>query len=190
MAARGPITLGILAGGQGRRMGGVDKALLEFDGASLLARTLAAMPGDFAQTLVSYNGAAAAIAPLGARAVADLRGGFPGPLGGLEALLRATESAWLLTVPVDLRQIPSGLAAALCGHAAEGLPGQGAVLRDADGLQPLVALWPVATALDAVRQALDSGQFAVHPVIGSLQLRVLDISPRRLGNLNTPSDFE
>ena len=45
MLARDQVTLGILAGGQARRMGGVDKALLTYHGTSLLSRTLTALVG-------------------------------------------------------------------------------------------------------------------------------------------------
>ena len=187
MSARGPIALGILAGGRGRRLGGADKALLQIHGVALLSRTLAVMAGHYAQTLLSYNGDPAGIDHCGARVVADLRAGFPGPLAGLEALLQATDSRWLLTVPVDLRDTPAGLAEALCSRAAGNA---GLVVRDADGLQPLVALWPVAATRAALRQALDSGQNAAHLLVARLQMQIHDISPWRLGNLNTPSDFE
>jgi molybdopterin-guanine dinucleotide biosynthesis protein A len=64
------------------------------------------------------------------------------------------------------------------------------VVRDGEGLQPLVALWPVASARTAVADALAAGELAVHPLARLLGLAVLDLSPGRLGNLNTPADFE
>ncbi|MBC7657121.1 MAG: molybdenum cofactor guanylyltransferase, partial [Frankiaceae bacterium] len=59
-----------------------------------------------------------------------------------------------------------------------------------DGLQPLVALWKVSEARPTVAAALDEGQGAVHLVIRQLQMTLFDISPHRLGNLNTPRDFD
>jgi molybdopterin-guanine dinucleotide biosynthesis protein A len=142
------------------------------------------MEGGFARTLVSYNGDDARADSLDCTLLPDLRAGFPGPLAGLEALLATTEEPWLMSVPVDLRQLPTDLAERMLAI------GQGVVVRDGDGLQPLVALWPVAEAREAVARALDTGEHAVHPLATQLGLAVLDISPRRLGNLNTPADFE
>jgi molybdopterin-guanine dinucleotide biosynthesis protein A len=96
----------------------------------------------------------------------------------------------LLTVPVDLRNLPENLSDALCGVLEANSDANGVAVRDVDGLQPLVALWPVSLARLAVGAALDEGRQAVHPLLNSLQFRIHDISPWRLGNLNTSSDFE
>jgi molybdopterin-guanine dinucleotide biosynthesis protein A len=186
--ARDQITVGILAGGQARRLAGADKAGRQFRGQSLLARTLESLGEGFAATLLSHNGVPGAIIPDGMRVLADLRPGFPGPLAGLEALLQATATPWLLTLPVDLRDPPPGLPELL--SAAQAGSDAGVVLADADGLQPLVALWPVPASRLATSQALAAGQLAVHALVSRLAMRVHDISPSRLGNLNTPADFE
>ena len=65
----------------------------------------------------------------------------------------------------------------------------GSVLRDADGLQPIFALWRVEALRPLVAEAFAMGELAVHKLIPRLELAVHDISPRRLGNLNTPADF-
>jgi molybdopterin-guanine dinucleotide biosynthesis protein A len=187
------ITLGILAGGRATRLDGADKAALSYDGRGLLERTLAALhsPGD-AGCLLSHRdpvGGENMAGANGLQVVTDLRGGQPGPLAGLEALLEATRTPWLLTAPVDLRDIPDDLGARLRACAsAMGAP-QATVVADADGLQPLVALWPVAPSLAAVRAALDAGRLAVRGMLAALPHRVLDIAPHRLGNLNTLQDF-
>lgn len=179
----GAITLGILAGGRASRLGGADKAGLEYRGARLLDRTLAALRRDGEPCLLSHRDEEA---PTGVRVVRDLRAGQPGPLAGLEALLDAARTPWLLTAPVDLADIPAGLGASLRACAT----GECAtVVRDADGLQPLVALWPVARTLAAVRATLDAGERPVRALLARLPHAVLDIAPVRLGNLNTPADF-
>ena len=188
---RADITLGILAGGRGSRLGGVDKAALAYDGSSLLARTLSrlAMPEDAARLLshpaiAPADGVPAAWDAL--KVVPDLRPGQPGPLAGLEALLAATHTPWLLTAPVDLRDIPPDLGARLraCASGAAAT-----IVEDADGLQPLVALWPVRATWLAVRVALDAGQRAARDLVAAVPHARLDLRPLRLGNLNTPRDF-
>ena len=179
----GAITLGILAGGRASRLAGVDKATVAFRGETLLQRTLAAMRRDGEPCLLSHR---APVAVPGLRVIHDLRAGQPGPLAGLEALLDAARTPWLLSVPVDLADIPVGLGATLRARAAGE---EATVIRDADGLQPLVALWPVAAALRAVRAALDAGERSVRAMLATMPHAVLDIAPARFGNLTTPADF-
>jgi molybdopterin-guanine dinucleotide biosynthesis protein A len=185
--SRARITLGILAGGQALRLDGADKALRHYQGRPLAQRCLDALGDGFADRLASYNGSAAAELPAALRVVPDLRKGYPGPLGGIEALLAATTSEWLLTVPVDLVEIPVDLDQRLRACVADG---HGVAARDAEGSQPLVALWPVASSRAAVTAALDAGERTVHRVQHALGFASCDLSPLRLGNLNTPGDFD
>ena len=55
MIARDAITLGILAGGRGQRLGGRDKAWVRHRGAPLVENILMAFPGAFAERLVSVR---------------------------------------------------------------------------------------------------------------------------------------
>lgn len=185
MPARNQISLGILAGGQGLRLGGADKATACLHGVDLLSRTLAAAGPGFLETLLSYNGSDSRAARPGLAWVPDIRPGHPGPLAGLESLLARARAPWLLTLPVDLRDANPGVLQRLCDS-----PGGRAFIHDADGPQPLVAIWPVADTLRVVSSALNAGNKAVHPMLKQLDMAELDISPARLGNLNTPQDFE
>jgi molybdopterin-guanine dinucleotide biosynthesis protein A len=185
--SRARITLGILAGGQALRLDGADKALRQYHGRALAQRCLDALGGGFAAQLASYNGSHAAELPAALRVVPDLRKGYPGPLGGIEALLAASASDWLLTVPVDLIELPADLDQRLLALVVEG---RGVAARDGDGSQPLVALWPVASSRAAVTAALDAGERAVHRAQHVLGFATCDLSPLRLGNLNTPDDFD
>ena len=185
MPVRDQISLGILAGGQGLRLGGADKATVQLRGEDLLSRTLAAAGSGFLETLLSYNGSDPRVARPSLACVRDIRPGYPGPLAGLESLLSMARGAWLLTLPIDLRDTSPEVLQRLCDS-----PGGRAVIRDSDGLQPLVAIWPVSESLRRVSRALDAGERAVHPLLSPLDMVELDISPARLGNLNTPHDFE
>ena len=189
MDDRSAVTLGILAGGQATRLGGADKAWQPFAGVSLIERTLAALHGDCAAALASYNGPPAAMTRLGLRAVGDLRPGFPGPLAGIESLLDACSTDWLLIVPVDLRQIPDRLRETMleCAHMAG--EGRGVFACDIEGMQPLVSLWPVRDAIPVVRLALDQGRASVRRLQEDLRFVQCQLAPFRFGNLNSPADF-
>ena len=186
MIARDQVCLGILAGGQGRRLGGVDKAFLNYDGKTLLERCLQSAGNGFAQRLISHPGAEVRFTSNGLEAVKDVRPGQQGPLAGLEALLTVTRSQWLLTIPVDVKTLPLIVFETLLRLE----DGPGRVIRDADGLQPLIALWRVSDALAIVQQRLDAGQRDAQGLVAALGLMVCELSPMRLGNLNTPHDFE
>lgn len=186
MIPRTAITLGVLAGGRGQRLGGRDKAWVLHHGKTLLQHTLSAFPGGYVERLVSAREPDARFAKLGLRPVFDLQADFAGPLAALEALCAACTTPWLLTVPVDVQRIPDDLPDALRGAVAR----DGVVVKDATGLQPLVGLWRTAALQDAVRELLDAGESAAHRLVSRLDLARLDISPRLLANLNTPEDLQ
>jgi molybdopterin-guanine dinucleotide biosynthesis protein A len=180
---RGQVTLGILAGGQARRMGGIDKALVRHQGERLIDRVLAGAGAGFAQVLVSHNGNDL----LGEfRFVRDLRRGHPGPLAGVEALLCACDASWLVTIPVDVERVPPDLCERLAACASD----VGVRARDLDGDEPLVALWPVAPARVAVAAALDAGENAVHRAQARLGFVACEFGDLRFGNLNTLADLQ
>lgn len=182
--AHDDMTLGILAGGRATRLGGEDKAWKVYRGETLIERTLQALGDAFAARLVSANRSLGRYARLGVRLVGDRIQDFPGPLAGLDALLADCETPLLLSVPVDLRTIPGDLVARL--HAVgEG----GAVARDASGLQPLIAMWPVQRARIAVARALEGGDHSAHRVVAQLKLPVVRFDGAEFGNLNSPDDF-
>ena len=184
MPACDDITLGIIAGGRATRLGGVDKAWAIYNEQPLVERTLRAMGDGFAARLVSANRHSDRYSAVGLQAIPDRVAGFPGPLAGLDALLLACTAPWLLTVPVDLRDIPVDLVARMQA-AGDG----GAVAVDAGGLQPLIALWPVARARTAAAAALARGDGAVHRVVKELGLSIVRFDDADFGNLNTPGDF-
>lgn len=186
MIPRTAITLGILAGGRGQRLGGRDKAWVQHYGKTLLQHSLSAFPGGFAAKLVSARQPDARFAKLGLQPVFDLRADFPGPLAALEALAGACATPWLLTTAVDMQRIPDGLVEALRSGAAR----DGVVVKDASGLQPLLALWRTAALRPAVTRLLDAGEGAAHRLVASLDMARLDISPRLIANLNSPDDLQ
>jgi molybdopterin-guanine dinucleotide biosynthesis protein A len=86
---------------------------------------------------------------------------------------------------VDLRSIPNDFVARL-----QAMGEGGAVAQDANGLQPLLALWPVARARTVVAEALGHGERAVHRVVATLALPVVRFDDADFGNLNAPDDFQ
>lgn len=177
------VTLGIFAGGQASRLGGLDKAWLRRGGVTQVERLATRLADGVDEVLVSANRNHEAYAGVGLATVADRVAGI-GPLGGLDALARACSGEWLLTVPVDLVNINDCLLRRLSACS-----GQGAWVVDDDGPQPLVALWPVARLRPALDAAIEAGELAVHTLQAKLGMAPLRLQGVRFGNLNTPQDL-
>jgi molybdopterin-guanine dinucleotide biosynthesis protein A len=99
----------VLAGGQGRRMGGVDKGLVPLRGKPMVAWVLERLGPQVAEVVINANQNPAAYAAFGHRVVADAIGGFAGPLAGLHAGLAAAVHPLVVTVPCDSPFLPHDL---------------------------------------------------------------------------------
>ena len=178
------LTLGMLAGGRASRLGGRDKAWLERDGQPQVMRLQHAFAPRVARVLVSAN---AALDRYAAHGLATVQDRIPdaGPLSGLDALVAATTTPWLLTLPVDLVHVDTRLLPMLALLAGD----MGAYAIDDDGVQPLVALWPVARARPAIDAAFARGDYAIRGLQQALGMQAVRLDGVRFGNLNTPDDL-
>ena len=116
----------VLAGGEGRRMGGVDKGLQLLDGEPLARHALQRLQQ---QTLgaprtlaINANRNQALYASWGVPVWMDAVGGFAGPLAGFHTALAqcAATHDYLLTVPCDSPLFPLDLLARLAHALAAG----------------------------------------------------------------------
>jgi len=178
------VTLGILAGGQGSRLGGIDKAWLHRDGIPQVLRWRQRFQHETAAVLVSSNRPGPRWQQHGLTTVPD-RHPDCGPLSGLNALANACNTPYLFTVPVDLVEIGPGLLQALATETNSA----GAAAEDSDGPQPLLALWNVAILKDSLTAAFTSGDYSVRRLQQRLQMRTCDWQGTPFGNLNTPGDL-
>jgi molybdenum cofactor guanylyltransferase len=103
----------ILAGGQGRRMGGVDKGLQPLRGKAMVEWVIERLAPQVTEIVINANQHQAEYARFGARVVADEIGGFAGPLAGLHAGLNANVHPFLVTAPCDSPFLPGDLVARL-----------------------------------------------------------------------------
>ncbi|MEN3070500.1 molybdenum cofactor guanylyltransferase MobA [Uliginosibacterium sediminicola] len=168
----------ILAGGQGSRMGGVDKGWVEFEGRSLVERLLPQLAAQVDSVMISANRNLAQYAALDVPVVEDLRSDYAGPLAGIEAGLAASTGDWLLTCPVDTLNLPGDYAARMQAAAP-------AVATLAGRMQPVFMLIP-KSALPALSAYLDAGERKVGKWAEQQGLRPVsfDDIPGALSNLN------
>jgi molybdopterin-guanine dinucleotide biosynthesis protein A len=177
------VTLGLLAGGTGSRLGGLDKAWLQRGGVPQVLRLAKRLSGETASVLVSANRDSARYDDAGLTAIPDRLAGV-GPIAGLDALVAACATPWLLTVPVDLVDVNDCLLRSLAAAGSDG-----AFAIDDDGVQPLVALWQVETLRESLSLALAANEIAVHALQARMGMAGVRFAGFRFGNLNTPADL-
>ncbi|MBP6691327.1 MAG: molybdenum cofactor guanylyltransferase MobA, partial [Xanthomonadales bacterium] len=111
----------LLAGGQGSRMGGVDKGLVELAGRPMAAHALERLAPQVDALLINANQNLPAWQAFGHPVFGDDIGGFAGPLAGLHAGLLRAQHPFVVTAPCDSPFLPADLVERLAAalHAAD-----------------------------------------------------------------------
>ena len=105
----------VLAGGQGSRMGGVDKGLQEFRGKPMVAHVIERLAPQVDELIINANRNVDEYSRFGRRVIADEIAGFAGPLAGFERGLAHASGTLVATVPCDSPFLPHDLVARLRG---------------------------------------------------------------------------
>ena len=186
-----PIIGAILAGGQARRLGGIDKGLVEMGGRPLVAWILDALGPQVDGLVINTNRNLDIYGRYGVPVVPDRLPDHQGPLAGIAAVLaQVPPDGAVLTVPCDSPTPPADLAARLSA-ALEAGEGDLAVAHDGERLQPLHALVP-ATLLPGLEAFLVNGGRKVELWLAEQRAAVVDFADRSgcFLNLNRPGDLE
>ena len=136
-AVSGAVSGVVLAGGQGRRMGGVDKGLQVLRGKPMAQWALERLAPQVDEILINCNQNLDAYARFGHRLVPDEIGGFAGPLAGLHAGLKAASTPLVVTVPCDSPFLPADLVSRLKDRLGEN---DLAVAKTGDQAHPVFSL--------------------------------------------------
>ena len=107
--SKNKITGVILAGGLGRRMGGIDKGLQELRGRPMTAWVVERLAPQVDELLINANQNGERYAEFGHRVVPDQIPDFAGPLAGLHAALSAAAHPLVATAPCDSPFLPADL---------------------------------------------------------------------------------
>jgi molybdenum cofactor guanylyltransferase len=191
-ASADDISAFILAGGKSTRMG-VDKAFLEWNGRSLLARAL-----DLARSvardvrIVGSRKKFAEFAPVVEDGFLDC-----GPLAGIHAALRASATELNLMLAVDMPFVSVASLRYLIGHARSAAEAAVIVAKTRGRWQPLCAIYRPEFAVVA-ENALRAGQNKIGRLFDQVPVRVIEekelkdagFSFNIFRNLNTPDDLQ
>lgn len=180
----------VLVGGKSTRMG-TDKAFVEFGGCTLLARALQLATSTCSEAWIV--GPRQRFASFG-QVVEDV---FPnqGPLGGIHAALRTSNTDLNFLVAVDLPFVEVGFVRYLVDQAQSG-KAMVTVPRAAGGCQPLCAIYRKPFA-DVAEQALQQAANKIDQLFAQVDVRAIEenemkaagFSPEIFRNLNTQEDL-
>lgn len=189
------LVVGVLVGGRGSRLGGVQKGLLMAPGAptTLIERLLGELCAALPDAPIALLGQAEAYAALGLTALADNPPGT-GPLGGIVSLLEFAEvqgARAALSLTCDLPRVDRALLLRLAHERSDAA----ALVTTQSGIRnPLVARYAVSRALPAARDTLRRGTYSVQAVLDALGDGVapLELSAEeeaRLADWDMPEDL-
>ena len=186
-----PVTGFVLAGGKSSRMG-MDKALLDLNGATLLSRTRELLESVCRKVFVlgpkqRYGG-------LG-ECVEDIHPDC-GPLGGIHAALLKSRTRLNLIVAVDTPFLSKEFLDYLVDRAAAG-DAVVTVPEIAGHVQPLCAVYS-REFLPIAENALKKGEYKIVPLFPAgrivtvtvQELAQFGVGPEMFDNLNTPEDLD
>lgn len=188
----GDVSAFILAGGKSTRMS-TDKAFIDFEGRTLLARVLEL--GRIVASSVWIVGSKekfAAFAPVVEDVFRDC-----GPLGGIHAALQASRTDLNLMLAVDTPFVSAAFLQYLVSQARMARDAAVIVPRAGGRRQPLCAIYRREFA-GVAESALRAGQNRIDRLFDQVQTRVIEqeelegagFSPSIFRNLNTPEQLE
>ena len=178
----------ILAGGQGTRLGGIDKGQLKLNDRSLVEHVYARFRPQVDQIIVSANRNLTEYAELDAEIRTDEVHGFAGPLAGMHSAMHGLKHDWLATVPCDSPFLPHDLVRRLYAAAATG-SNRIAVARCAGRVHPVFNLVHRELA-DSLTAFLHAGERKIMAWFSSFEVSFVDFEDERAFlNINTSADL-
>jgi molybdopterin-guanine dinucleotide biosynthesis protein A len=188
-SARAKTTGVVLAGGRGRRMGGLDKGLMLFHGRPLVAYSIDALKAVADHVLVSANRHVDAYAELGYPVIADADDQFDGPLAGLLSAMQNAKTSYVLSVPCDCPLIRGEL----LGRLYTTLRAQKAevcVAHDGERVHPVIMIVQRSLA-PSLADYLAAGERKVETWLRRHRLVLADFRdhPEVFVNVNTREDL-
>ena len=182
------ITAVILAGGQGRRMGGCDKGLLEFDGRPMIEILIERLKGQQLDILINANRNQATYESYGYPVIGDELEDYQGPLAGFASAMATVTSRYILTLPCDSPMLAHNFVDRFI-ETQDRTASPICVAHDGERLQPVYALIDTRL-LDDLKLFLDSGERKIDRWYAQHNYAQVDFSDDTVmfQNINTPED--
>jgi molybdopterin-guanine dinucleotide biosynthesis protein A len=180
----------VLAGGLGRRMGGVDKGLKPLREKPMVQWVIERFAPQVDEVLINANQNFDTYAAFGHRVIPDAIGGYAGPLAGLHRGLAEAQHALVATVPCDSPFLHHDLVSRL--HSAlERERADLAVARTGEQPHPVFCLCR-RSVLGSLSAFLDTGGRKIDAWYASLNVVEVpfDDEPEAFSNINTEAELK
>lgn len=186
----------ILAGGRSRRMGGIHKGILTYNGETFTQRLINELRREIVCVRISY-GSEVREDYGGCPIVMDIYPGC-GPMGGIHAGLESCESQWLAVAACDMPFLKARLFCFLMDRLSktkgEGIDCDGAVPVLGGRIHPLAAVYQTGTA-GIFEGQIRKGNYRVQDVLKRLNILYVDLTGQKiwekmLQNINTAEEYE
>jgi molybdopterin-guanine dinucleotide biosynthesis protein A len=176
-------TLGVvLVGGASRRMG-TDKASIEFDGVSLLVRSVAVLTEVFTSVVISGGDQS----PAGVRVLPDLVPGL-GPLGGLDTAYSAAGGLDVFLLAVDMPFVDGSIVREIVEPPVAAMSVRVPVAHDRR--QPLCAVYGSGLG-PIVRDRIEGRDRSMESLFGAVDVEeITGFDEDVFMNVNTQADLE
>jgi len=181
----------IIAGGQGRRVGYQQKALLPYHDEPILKPILNMLSTQVSEVWVNANAELERYQPYSKNVYCDKYQGFLGPLAGMHAAWQYIESDWVVFVPCDNPNIPNDFVDRLIS-AYQKHPNPIVVVNDGERLQPLYLMMH-RSMMQSLGKAIEIGHLSVNRWVKEnafTQANFADCCPHAFKNMNTLESFD
>lgn len=182
------ITVVILAGGQGRRMGGRDKGLIEFNGKPIIELLIGKLQQQDIQIVINANRNQSVYRRYGYPVVSDELADFQGPLAGFASAMKNVKTRFILTVPCDGPLLADDFIEAFINVQTKS-NAKICVADDGERLQPVYALIRTDLVQD-LETFLHSGDRKIDRWYTQHNFARVDFSGQKnmFANINRPED--
>jgi molybdopterin-guanine dinucleotide biosynthesis protein A len=183
------ITVVILAGGKGRRMGGQDKGLVNYKNSSLVKHVIDAISQQSDKIIINANRNLDEYSAFGYPVVEDTLNDFQGPLAGFLAAMSNVSTDYILTMPCDgpviiedyVNKMKQGLNESTADLA---------IASDGSRMQPVYALIPLKLA-GSLQQFLKTGERKIDLWYQQHNFTLVEFDDSEFfTNINTPQDLK
>ncbi len=183
---RKDITAVILAGGQGRRMGGEDKGLIDFDGRAIIETLIDKLKQQQVDVVINANRNHDRYLAYGLPVISDELADFQGPLAGFATAMKQVNTDYILTLPCDGPFLADDFVDRFLEAQSQALI---YVAHDGERLQPVYALLKVEL-LGNLQKFLQTGDRKIDRWYAQHDFVTVDFSLQKnmFGNINRPED--
>lgn len=175
----------ILAGGEGKRVDGRDKGLINYQDKTLIQHAIDVIEPQTDEIVISANRNIGTYQNYGYEVITDSAAEYRGPLAGIAAALPHCKNNWVLIVPCDMPFLPSDFVEKLLSKLSD----NNICIAESEGRFQLAFLIN-KNLLPTILQALDNNQLRLMQWVKAQKLTTCHFTETRyFTNFNQTKDL-